>query len=144
MASKISFVPFDEDREEQKIEEKAERRRLRNAPLNDNAEDPEFDPSRFGRLNPRDAEFASIEDFVECLCDDDTNTFNHEHLACLEFRLNKAVWIIRKELEAYGLKLAKRGVERHIRTFSTNPNDRWQACPSHGGGGGSSIQGYAD
>lgn len=143
MASKISFVPFDEDREDQKAEEKAERRRLRNAPVNDN-EEPEFDPTRFGRLNPRDAEFASVEDFVEYLCDDEQTTFNHEHLACLEFRLNKAVWLIRKDLEAYGLKLAKRGIERNVRTFGTNPNDRWQACPSHGGGGGSSIQGYAD
>ena len=120
---KTTYVPFDEDREEQKIEEKAERRRLRSEPCNDNEE--EFDPERFGKLNPRDAEFSSVEEFVEFLADDDENTFTHEHLACLEFNLDKAVWHIRKELEGYGLTLARRRVEKSPRTFSTNPHNRW-------------------
>lgn len=120
---KTTYVPFDEDRETQKIEEKAERRRLRTEPCNDNEE--EFDPERFGKLNPRDPEFASVAELAEFLMDDDETTFTHEHLACLEFNLDKAVWHIRKDLEGYGLTLARRGTVKDIRTFGTNPHNRW-------------------
>lgn len=46
-------------------------------------------------------------------------------------------------LKARGLTMVERLPPRKFRTLGSNPHDRWQACPSHGGGGGSSINGMA-
>jgi len=46
-------------------------------------------------------------------------------------------------LKERGFTMVERMVEKKIRTMNSNPHDRWQASPSHGGGGGSSIGGMA-
>lgn len=46
-------------------------------------------------------------------------------------------------LRGRGFTMTERRPPRKFRTLSSNPHDRWQACPSHGGGGGSSISGMA-
>lgn len=48
-----------------------------------------------------------------------------------------------KALTERGLVMVQRQPPRKFRTLGSNPHDRWQACPSHGGGGGSSINGMA-
>jgi len=47
-------------------------------------------------------------------------------------------------LKARGMTMTERQVPRKVAGFSRNDNaDRWTVCPSHGGGGGSSIVGIA-
>lgn len=48
-----------------------------------------------------------------------------------------------QELKRRGLIMVERQPPRRVRTIGSNPHDRWQASPSHGGGGGSSIGGMA-
>ena len=99
-------------------------------------------PERFGALNPDDDEFSSIETFVEELLEDDETQFDWRHLQCLNYRLRLGVQVIRRELEAYGLTIAPRAVGRRIRTFGSNPHDRWYgrgSCPTHGGSGWAQI-----
>lgn len=91
-------------------------------------------------------EYASVEAFVEYLVEDEGDeTFNHHHLACLNARLGRPVGDIRKDLEDYGLKLARRPKQRRIRTFQDNPHDRWYgpgSSPTHGGSGWEQITGF--
>lgn len=134
------FIPHDQDRENQKVEDKAERRALRNAP----AEDVDESMARFEGLNPEDPEFESVIEFAEFLSDNDEIEFDHRHLLCLNVRTRLPVHEIRSTLEGYGFALKTRGKERTVRGFSANPHDRWSAYPSHGGGGGGSIVGMAD
>lgn len=42
-----------------------------------------------------------------------------------------------------GFTMSERKPPRKFRTISSNPHDRWQASPTHGGAGGSSIEGLA-
>jgi hypothetical protein len=101
-----------------------------------------MNPERFGNLNPDDDDFVSIEAFVESLLGEDEIQFDWRHLQCLNFRLGLRVQLIRQELESYGLTLADRSKDRHIRTFGSNPHDRWHgpgSCPTHGGSGWAQI-----
>ena len=52
--------------------------------------------------------------------------------------------VVISELKARGLMMVERNPPKRIRTISSNPHDRWQASPTHGGGGGSSIYGMTD
>ena len=140
MNRNIRFVAFDEDRDDQAREEKAERRALRNAPVEDEDED---DNARFGGLNPSHPEFESVEAFAECLLDDEETVFDHRQLACLSVRTGQAVWLLRKALEGYGFALKARPVVRETRGFKANPHNRYEGNPMAGGGGGSSIYGMA-
>jgi len=51
--------------------------------------------------------------------------------------------LVIQNLKARGLTMVERRVPKRIRTLGSNPHDRWQASPTHGGGGGSSISGIA-
>ena len=100
----------------------------------------------YGGLDPDDDEFASIEDFVEYLCDDDRTSFDWRELNCLNARLRLTNRVIRRKLESWGLTLAERPHGRQHRGFRSNPHDRWYgpgSCPSHGGSGWSEITGMA-
>lgn len=100
----------------------------------------------YGSHDFNDDEFASVEAFVESLIDDERTVFTHQEMACLNRRLGVPVRTIRRELEGYGLTLALREKERHVRGFSSNPHDRWHgpgSCPTHGGSGWSQIMGMA-
>ena len=47
-------------------------------------------------------------------------------------------------LKAKGKKMTERQPPRKVAGFTRNDNaDRWTVCPSHGGGGGPSIEGMA-
>lgn len=140
--ARFGYIPFDEDREDQKAEDKAEKRALKKMP----SESVEVDPSqvRFGGLDPNDPEFENVETFAEYLDDDERETFMPTELACLNARTGRPVHEIRVALEAYGFKLPRREKVKDVRTFGTNPNTRWSSCPTHGGGGGGCIMGMAD
>jgi len=89
-------------------------------------------------VDMEDPEFASVEDFVQFLLDDERDTYTHEELGALNFRTRMPIGAIRKELESYGLKLATREPEKQVRGFSSNSHDRWfgkGSLPTHGGAG---------
>ncbi len=91
-------------------------------------------------------EFESVEAFVEFCMDDERDTFDHEDLGELAFRLQRSRNKVRSELESYGLKLAERPNEKRVRGFTANPHDRWYgpgSSPSHGGSGWEQITGFA-
>ena len=97
-------------------------------------------------INPKDAEYSSIEAFAQFLMDDEREEYSHEDLAALNFRLRKPIALIRNELDTYGFKLATRPVEKHIRGFTTPSNDRWYgpgSIKSHGGAGIDNATGRA-
>lgn len=89
-------------------------------------------------VNAKDPEYASIESFVEYMLDDERDEYTHEELGALNFRTRTPINAIRKELEGYGFRLANRPVEKKVRGFSSNSNDRWfgpGSMPTHGGAG---------
>lgn len=100
-------------------------------------------PERFGDLNPDDDEFESVEALVEFIVDDDGEMFDWRHLQCLNYRLGRGTQAIRRELESYGLTIADRPKDRRLRTFSSNPHNRWHGNPCGGGSGWSNIVGLA-
>lgn len=90
-------------------------------------------------------EHASVEAFVEYLFDDECETFDHNDLALLGEFTHKRRGDLRRELESYGFKLAKRESEKSVRGFSANPHDRWYgpgSCRTHGGSGWEQINGF--
>lgn len=92
-------------------------------------------------------EYESVEVFAEFLMEDERTTFDHNDLAELGAVTHRPRRNIRKELESYGFKLARRDVERRVRTISTSSQDRWfgpGSCPTHAGSGWSQIIGFAD
>lgn len=100
----------------------------------------------FGGLDPSDGEFASVEDFVEFLVDDDRTGFDWRHLNCLSSRTGRSNRELRRELESWGFVLAERQAPRQHRGFNSNPHDRWYgpgSCPTHGGSGWEEITGMA-
>lgn len=138
--ARVSFIPHDQDREDQKAEEKAEKRALRKL-------DVEFvEPDeRFGLLDPNDAEYTSTDVFAEHLADDDRETYTCQELQCLWSRAGGLrLQEIRAALSEYGLTLAGRPRERSFRGFSANSHNRYEGNPMCGGGGGGSIIGMAD
>lgn len=91
-------------------------------------------------------EYESIEAFVEECYNDERETFTHEDLGELAYRLRMSRSVVRKELEGYGLLLAKRAPERRVRGFTTSSHDRWYgpgASKTHGGTGWEQINGFA-
>lgn len=87
-------------------------------------------------------EYSSIDSFID---DNETGYFSSDDLAILNYRLRRPIREIKMELEKYGLRLRQRNREQDVRGFSSNSHDRWDgkgSCPSHGGGGGSSIIGF--
>lgn len=86
-------------------------------------------------------EYASIEDFVQYMMDDDRSEYDHEDLKALNYRLQKPLHEIKAELGSYGLKLKQRGPEKKGRGFQSPDHDRWfgpGSDPTHGGGGAGS------
>ena len=119
--ARFNYVPHDEDREDQKVEEKAARKAM----FNDEATNVVELHPRFGELDPNVPEFATVEDFTQFMCDDDRTEYDHHELACVQFRTGLRVWDVQAALSGYGLKLKRRLHERTIRGFSANPHNRW-------------------
>ena len=98
-------------------------------------------------VSKRDPEYADVDTFAQFMSDDDREEYNHEDLVALNFRTNLPVQVLRKKLEAYGLKLATRPVEKQVRGFNTSSNDRWYgpgSMATHGGAGIEASTGRAN
>lgn len=92
-------------------------------------------------------EYKSIESFIQYMIDDDRCEFNHEELQLLSFNLKLSTSKIRRELESYGLKIAKRYHENNARGINSPNHDRWYgkgSSATYGGSGGGSIVGMSD
>lgn len=138
--ARIRHIPHDQDREDQKAEEKAERRRAFREPANNvRLADP-----RFGFVDPEEDEFENVPAFLEWKMDNDEDTFNCHELQALNYRTQTPVGTLRKELESYGLTLVAPSTEKQVRGFTSNPHNRWAGNPCGGGSGGASIYGMCD
>lgn len=135
---RTKYIPHDEDREEQKVEERAEARRTKDEPIDYRAPD-----WRFGDLDPNVPEFDSIEGFAESLFEDDREEFTCQELACLNARHHTPVHMIRLALEDYGLRLQHRPKERSFRGVRSNPYTRYAGNPMCATSGGNAILGLA-
>jgi len=91
----------------------------------------------------QDPEYASIEAFVEYLCDDDREFFDHIDLQALNRSLRVPVHSIKKALFDWGFSLLVREKEREFRGFDSNDHNRWYGNPCGGGSGWDSIVGMA-
>jgi hypothetical protein len=103
-----------------------------------------FTSGDFCGLDPADDEFASVDTFAEYLADDDQATFDWRHLNCISERTGRSNSAIKRELEAYGFKLANRAKPNMARGFRTSSNDRYYgpgAEKMHGGSGWEEITG---
>ena len=134
--ARVGWIPWDQDREDQKVEDAADRRANRNARI-----DPIPESTRFGRYNPEDEEFNSVDDFAEFTLDNDSISFDHHQLACLNFRTGIPVREIKTRLEALGMVFQGQQKVQSVRGICSNPNaGRWTGA---GGGGGDAITGFA-
>ena len=83
-------------------------------------------------------EYESAEDFAEYLFDDDRTEYTHTELGDLAFSLRASRQSLRKELDSYGLQLARRAKAPRHRTLSSSDHDRWYgpgSSKTHGGTG---------
>lgn len=129
-----------EDREAQKTEDRKERQSLYYAKVD--GAPVEGADVRFGGLNPNDSEYETVETFADYLTDNDRDSFTHCELMCLNARTGLVAQDIKTTLSVYGFKLQPRDFEKKVRGFTANPNaGRFDGM--HGGGGGSSINGFA-
>jgi hypothetical protein len=118
--ARISYIAHDQDREDQKVEEKAERRAVRKLHIVVDEPDPNF-----GDLNPDDPEFDSVDEFADYLYDDEREDYDHHELACLNFRTGLRIQVIKATLEEAGFSLKRRALKRDFQGFSRNPHNRW-------------------
>lgn len=88
------------------------------------------------------AEFESVETFAEYLYEEERESFTYIELVELSRSVRLSVSKLIGELEGYGLRYEGREHEKEVRGFLTK-NDRWTACPSHGGTGYEQISGFA-
>lgn len=92
------------------------------------------------------SEYMSLDAFVEYLMDEERETFTAEDLSCLSEGTGRHNSLLRRDLEAWGLTLARRGHVTKVRGFTTSSNDRWYgpgSSPCHGGSGYEQINGFA-
>jgi len=88
------------------------------------------------------AEYRSVEEFVEYI-EDDERPYTIKEIVDLAYWLKATTLALGKILKEYGLTAQGQKHEHAVCMATTNQNDRWQACPSHGGGGGDSLIGIA-
>lgn len=138
--ARIGYIPFDQDKEDQKAEERAERRALKREPF----EETDTWLARFEGLNPNDPEFESVTEFVEFLMDSEVFEFDHRQLLCLNARTGTPVQEIKAALLSIGFTQKPRAKVQSFRGFSSNPHNLYQGNPMCGGGGGASIYGMVD
>lgn len=137
--ARIGYIPYNQDREDQKAEEKAERRAMKREPV----EDTDTWLARFEGLDPNDAEFESVTEFAGFMMDSEQFVFDHRHLLCLNARTGTPVREIKDALMSIGFTMKERPKVQNIRGFSSNCHNLYQGNPMSGGGGGSSINGFA-
>ena len=125
---RYKFEPHNQDKEDQKEEERLERKLARK----ECSEAPEAWLARFEGLDPEAPEYASVEALAEDLLDNDEMEFTHNQMACVNYRTGIVTAFIKRELEALGFTLKLRVRERTMRTYSTNPHDRFSSDPFYG------------
>ena len=88
----------------------------------------------------------NISQLAKQIRDDDLETFTfaqaQEWSEEMGFSRERPSVVI-KGLKEAGLTMVERLVAKKFRTLGDNPHDRWQASPTHGGGGGPAINGMA-
>lgn len=88
-------------------------------------------------------EFATLEDFVEYLLDEERFEYSHEDLGLLSRSLRLSVSKVRALLDDWGLKLKFRPHEQEVRGFNSWDHNRWAGNPCGGGSGYEQIAGFA-
>lgn len=87
-------------------------------------------------------EFVSVESFIEFIQDDE-RPYTIAEVEELAFWTRKTPLALNRILKAAGLVAQGQGHEQKPRMANMNPNTRWTDCKSYGGGGGSSLEGFA-
>lgn len=129
---KVRFIRHDQDREDQKQEERAERKAM----FDDDA--PE-DVDRF-ELDP---DITTVESFADFLYGEDRDTYDHRELREMCARTQQASYKVKDVLATYGLTQAKREHEKKVRGFNSNPHTLFTDLGMNAGSGGSAIMGLA-
>ena len=88
-------------------------------------------------------EYASIEDFIEFLMDEDRAQYDHRELQALSYNIRLSASKVRKELDSWGLTLQERPKERRVRGINSWDNNRWAGNPCGGGSGWEQIAGFS-
>ena len=90
---------------------------------------------------------AKLDEIAQFLADEERTTFTFAEAAewCSEYKIGnqERPSLVIQGLTARGFTKVERNPPKRFRTLSSNPHDRWQASPTHGGGGGTSIVGIA-
>lgn len=120
--ARIRFVPHDQDREDIKREDRADRRAMRHCPLPPDPNDPQF-----GLNSPEDPEFQSVEAFTDWLSDDDRETYTRQELACLNYHLKMRIQVIKESLEEWGLTLEQRRAPKTGRGYNAWDGNRFSS-----------------
>jgi len=119
---RLSYIPYDAIREEEREEDRLERRLMRKEPVDWMGED-----ERFGLKDPNDPVYSSLEAFTKELRDSGETQFDHNDVQCLNFRLHVPAPVIRAALVAQGFQAKHRELTRDFRGVKSNPNNRWTA-----------------
>ena len=97
---------------------------------------------RFGGVKAADPEYRNIEEFSMFILDTDQTEYSCQQLQVLASNTRTPVYVVKRELADRGLQLAVREPAPRSRGFKTSDNaGRFEGM--HGGGGGSSISGFA-
>jgi hypothetical protein len=88
-------------------------------------------------------EYSSLEEFIEYMMDDEREEYTHEELGMLAYSLRLSVPKVRVLLLDWGLRLADRPKERHIRGYTSWDHNRWAGNPCGGGTGWEQILGFS-
>ena len=87
-----------------------------------------------------------IETFAAELLDDDRLSFGFAEADALARELRVTTAKVIRDLQDYGFAYEGRRAAPRVRGFTSSSNDRWfgpGSSPTHGGGGGEQIAGFA-
>jgi hypothetical protein len=88
-------------------------------------------------------EYASLEDFIEYMMDDEREEYDHEELGMLAYSMKLSVSKVRAILDDWGLRLADRPKEQNVRGYTSWDENRWAGNPCGGGTGWEQILGFS-
>lgn len=88
-------------------------------------------------------EYESFDTFIAFMHEEERTTYTAEELQEMCFVCRLTTKALRAKLSVLGFEVERRRHEKQVRGFTSNPNTRWQDCPSHGGSGGDNIMGFA-
>jgi len=120
--ARVRYIPHDQDREDIKAEDRAEKRAMRNCAVTLDPEDPAF-----GKLDPMDPEYESVDEFADYMFADEREEYTHQEMLCLNFRTGLRIQVIKEALDGYGLTLKHRQFEHAIRGYSSWDHNRWSS-----------------